>query len=169
MGPEAEVVVLGRAGDGLGVALAAIGTLGIVLAVAYGLVAAVAYPLLLVGGSAYGLVVRYGSVVRLEEHDLVVVQRGREVRYPWADVLEVSWRQDRGGSGPVLRTRGGAYDSPGPNLPEQVAQLPVYGRRAQAAAVAALRAACERHGVRYDGEMERDIALGRRRPRLPSD
>lgn len=51
--------------------------------------------------------------------------------------------------------RGGPYDQPGPNIPAQVAHLPIFGCAAQRAANAALRAAAQQHGVRFSDAMER--------------
>lgn len=133
-GRDPEPVVLGRSGVTVGVAALLAELLVIIVAARLGGLAAAAYPLLLALGTAALLVVHFGSLVRLEDDALVVVTRGRRRRYAWSDALEVSWRHEGGwgGSGPVLRTRGGAYDHPGPNMPAQVARLPIFGARGAA-------------------------------------
>ena len=170
-GRQDEPVALGRSGLGVGVAALLAELVALTAVARLGGLAAVPYLVLLPLGTAALLLFHFGSVVHLERDALVVVTRGRRQSYAWSDVLEVSWRHEGGwsGSGPVLRTRGGAYDQPGPNMPAQVAQLPIFGRRARRTAVVALRAATLRHGVPYSEHLERDIAFGRRRPRLPSD
>jgi hypothetical protein len=165
-----DVVVLGRSGVRTGCVLLAVGVSLVVLFVGAGLVAALTYPVLITGATAWQLLVRGGDTVRLEADALVVVSGRRRTCYAWSDVLEVAWRRHGDfwvGPGPVVRVRGGPYDQPGPNFPSQVASLPVFGHRAGAAAEAALAAAARRHGVRFDPDMERDIATGRRRPQDP--
>ncbi|NAZ83693.1 hypothetical protein GTR02_17920 [Kineococcus sp. R8] len=112
------------------------------------------------------------DTVRLERESIVVLTRAGERAYAWADVLEVSWStpsRSFGGSGPVLRLRGGPFDVPGPNAPAQVAHLPVFGRRATQEAVALLRRVTESHGLTYTPGLVELIDTGKRMPRLPGE
>lgn len=112
---------------------------------------------------------RGNDTVELTEQALVVTRRGVELRrYPWGDVLDLSWRGARLG-GPVLRVRGRPYDVPGPNEPCQVATVPVASRRARDDAIALLQAAARRQGIPYSPTMAPDINKGRGRPQLPGD
>jgi hypothetical protein len=66
------------------------------------------------------LLTRRRDTVVLREDALVVRSRGSERRYPWGDVLELSWRGATWpyfGGGPLARVRGGPWDVPGPNAP----------------------------------------------------
>lgn len=163
-------VVLGRAGVRTGYALMVFGLALTPLLVAAGSVVAV-YSFGLAAATAWQLFARGGEQVALTSDGLVVSGGGRvRARYAWADVLEVSWRRHGSfwvGPGPVLRVTGGPFDEPGPNMPAQVASLPVFGHRAGAAAEASLRSAVQARGIRFDPDMERDIATGRRRPQDP--
>ncbi|WP_380157756.1 hypothetical protein [Kineococcus sp. R86509] len=119
----------------------------------------------------WSVLVHRADRVRLEAEAVVVVRRSGETSYPWAEVLEVSWSTTTwpyAGSGPVLRLRGGAYDTPGPNAPAQIASLPVFGRGA-AESVALLRRAAEVHGVTYTPKLLELITTGKRSPRLPGE
>ena len=163
-------VVIGRSGVRTGYVLLFVGVAFIAFAATAGFVGALGYPVLVTGATAWQLFVRGGDEVRLETDALVVKSGRRYTRYAWHEVLELAWRKHGSffvGPGPVLRVRGGAFDEPGPNLPAQVASLAIFGRRGNQAAEEALRTAAERHGVRFDPHMERDIALGRRRPQDP--
>lgn len=112
------------------------------------------------------------DTVRLEERAIVVVTRRGEKTYAWADVLEVSWQGSSWpytGSGPVLRLRGGPFDTPGPNAPAQIAHLPVFGAVASRQAVDLLRAAATAHQVPYTAKLMELINTGKRMPRLPGE
>jgi hypothetical protein len=111
------------------------------------------------------LLTRRRDTVVLCEDALVVRSRGSERRYPWGDVLELSWRGATWpyfGGGPLARVRGGPWDVPGPNAPAVLATLAVFGQRGRDAAVAALRAAAERHGVPYTDDLAWREGTGRR-------
>lgn len=112
------------------------------------------------------------DTVRLEPEAVVVVTRGGETAYAWADVLEVSWQGPSwpsAGGGPVLRLRGGPFDTPGPNAPAQVAHLPIFGRAASRHAVGLLQGAAAAHQVPYTEKLVELINSGKRMPRLPSE
>ncbi|MBB2903099.1 hypothetical protein FHR75_003941 [Kineococcus radiotolerans] len=111
------------------------------------------------------------DTVRLEEEVIVVVTRRGEKTYAWADVLEVSWQGSwpYAGSGPVLRLRGGPFDTPGPNAPAQIAHLPIFGRAASRQAVDLLRRAAAAHQVPYTAKLIELINTGKRMPRLPGE
>ncbi|ABS04144.1 hypothetical protein Krad_2672 [Kineococcus radiotolerans SRS30216 = ATCC BAA-149] len=112
------------------------------------------------------------DTVRLEEQAIVVVTRRGEKTYAWADVLEVSWQGSSwpyAGSGPVLRLRGGPFDTPGPNAPAQIAHLPIFGRAASRQAVDLLRRAAAAHQVPYTAKLIELINTGKRMPRLPGE
>ncbi len=163
-------VVIGRSGVLTGYVLLLVEVAFIAFAATSGLSAALGYPMLMTGATAWLLFVRGGDEVRLAADALVVKSRGQQIRYVWSEVLEVAWRKQGTflvGPGPVLRVSGGAFDEPGPNMPAQVASLAIFSRRANAAAEDALRSAACRRGVRFDPNMERDIALGKRRPQDP--
>lgn len=112
------------------------------------------------------------DTVRLGPGSMVVVSGDGETAYPWEDVLEVSWSTTAwpyGGSGPVLRLRGGPYEVPGPNAPAQVAQLPVFGRAAVQDAVRSLEEASRARGIPYTPKLLELINSGKRMPRLPGE
>ena len=131
MASAGPVVVIGRAGVRTGYAMLLGGIALIALAVTHGLSGTLLYYLvLLTGATAWQLFVRGGEQVLLEPDALVVVKAGRHRRYAWSDVLEMAWRKHGTlwvGPGPVVRVRGGPFDEPGPNLPAQIASLPVFG------------------------------------------
>lgn len=162
-------VVLGIAGRRAGYRLLTAGALMIVVGVWFRAYSLLPGALFFTVPTAWLLLVRSGDVVRLQDDALVVFTAGRERRYPWSDVLEISWARPVVGPGPMLRVRGGPYDQPGPNIPAQVARLPIFGRGAQRAANAALGAAAQQQGIRFSDTMERNIATDKRRPRLPGE
>jgi hypothetical protein len=95
-------------------------------------------------------------------------------RYAWSDVLEVSWiggtrLMSASLSGPMLRTRGGAYDEPGPNHPARVGSIPIYGRPANEEAAELLRVAAEQHGIPFTPDQTRLVNTGKRPGRQPTD
>lgn len=169
-GGGSGVVVLGRAGVRTAYVLLLASLAAVWAGVELRSVQVVACAAASAGATAWLLLVRGADEVRLEADALVVRSGRRRTRYAWDDVLEVSWRQ-RGslvvGPGLVARIRGGPFDEPGPNLPAEIASPPIFGRRARAAAEHALRTAVLARGIRFDPHMERDIALGRRRPQDP--
>ncbi|GAB3458713.1 hypothetical protein AB1207_09400 [Kineococcus endophyticus] len=73
------------------------------------------------------------------------------------------------GSGPVLRVKGGPYDDPGPNVPAQVAQLALFGRRDTRRAARALAQAAADHGVPFTPGLVELVNSGKRSPRLPGE
>jgi hypothetical protein len=113
-----------------------------------------------------------GDTVTLMDEAVVVRSRGAQTVWPWEQVLEVSWSSATwpySGSGPVLRVKGGAYDDPGPNVPAQVASLPLFGAREQQAAVRAFRSVAEERGLVFTPGLVDLITSGKRRPRLPGE
>ncbi|MGI4893919.1 MAG: hypothetical protein ACRYF3_02265 [Janthinobacterium lividum] len=65
--------------------------------------------------------------------------------------------------------RGGPFDTPGPNSPGQIAQLPVFGRRASRDAVRRVQEAAAVHAVPYTAGLIELINSGKRMPRLPGE
>ncbi|MEZ0494356.1 hypothetical protein AB2L28_19135 [Kineococcus sp. TBRC 1896] len=113
-----------------------------------------------------------GDVVVLAPDALVVRNRDGEHRFAWDDVLEVSWSSGSWpalGGGPVLRTRGGPYDEPGPNSPAQVAQLALFGRRGTRRAARAVADVAAQHGVPFTPGLLDLVQRGKRSPRLPGE
>lgn len=160
-----ETVVIGRRHWAIGLLVL---SLELALAVGFG-------DLFLLGLAlaTAGLLVHFRTVVRLEGDALVVVSTRGTRRYPWSEILEVSWMPGSGfmnaWSGPVLRVKGGAWDEPGPNLPGRVASLLLFGRSANKEAADQLADTAGRHGVPYTADLLKLINSGRRRPRLPGE
>ena len=110
--------------------------------------------------------VRTAPQVLLEPDALVVRHRKTERRFIWATILEGSWGSGGlGRTGPMLRTVGSSFATPGPVMPTVVASWLLPGRHAQLA----FAAACEERGIPYTPQLRRLIAQGQRRPRLPGD
>ncbi len=164
-----ETVVIGRRHWAIGLLML---SLELALAVGFG-----GFPnlflLFLALLTAGGLLVHFRTVVRLEGDALVVVSTRGNRRYPWSEILEVSWMAGSGfmnaWSGPVLRVKGGAWDEPGPNLPGRVASLLLFGRSANKEAADQLADTARRHGLPYTADLLKLINSGRRRPRLPGE
>lgn len=114
-----------------------------------------------------------GDEVDFEEDALVVRTRtGRERRYPWADVLELSWSSPlptSAGSGPVARVRGTAFDSPGPTTPAQVAVVLLAGHASRRWGRDQVRRAAARHGIPFTDDLIAAVNSGRRSARLPGE
>ncbi|RKS71529.1 hypothetical protein CLV35_3329 [Motilibacter peucedani] len=125
------------------------------------------YPLFYGVFLAAATVSRWGDRVRLEPEALVVVRKGVRTTYPWDDLLELSWHRGAVTSGPVARTRGTVWDTPGPAAPAQLGSvvLPLW---ASGGARRLLEDAAREHGVPFTPDLRGVIARGRL-PRLPSD
>lgn len=101
---------------------------------------------------AYVIVAHRHQTVMIDDRGLTVETARGDTTYLWADLLEVAWVGSllpNHGPGLVVRLRGGPWDIPGPNVPAQVATLPVFGREGHRRAKEALRQACHKHGVLF--------------------
>lgn len=114
-----------------------------------------------------------GDEVHFTDDALVVRPRtGVEKRYPWADVLELSWSAPHwlmSGSGPVARIRGSAYDTPGPTSPGQLAAVLLAGHDDRLWGRQQVRRAAARHGIPFTDDLVNLVSSGRRPARLPGE
>ncbi|PRY15321.1 hypothetical protein [Kineococcus rhizosphaerae] len=106
--------------------------------------------------------------------DALVVRhpRGGEQRYPWQDVLELSWAPlgwPRLGAGPVARVRGSVYATPGPASPAQLATVVLVGVPARRWGRLQVRRAAALHAIPFTDDLLQLIETGKRRPRLPGE
>lgn len=114
-----------------------------------------------------------GDEVHFTDDALVVRPRtGAEKRYPWADVLELSWSAPHwpmSGSGPVARVRGNAYATPGPTSPAQLAAVRLAGHEHRLWGREQVRRAAARHGIPFTDDLVTLVGSGRRPARLPGE
>lgn len=143
------------------VTLRSLGVRGLLLTVAAQAVVSVV--LILLGASWPALVfpwllvlafaARLRATVIIDDLGISTRQSGGQ-QFAWADLLAISWQNGigLGGSGPVVRPRGGPYDIPGPNALVVVASLSL-SRGAQRSARAALKEAAGAHGVPWSDDL----------------
>lgn len=114
-----------------------------------------------------------GDEVDFTADALVVRFRtGRERRFPWEDVLELSWSSpllSTTGSGPVARVRGNAFDSPGPTSPTRLAAVLLVGQENRRWGREQVRRAAARHRIPFSDDLIADADSGRRKARLPGE
>ncbi|GAB3457747.1 hypothetical protein AB1207_17170 [Kineococcus endophyticus] len=114
-----------------------------------------------------------GDEVHFTDDALVVRPRtGVEKRYPWADVLELSWSAPHwlmSGSGPVARISGSAYDTPGPTSPGQLAAVLLAGHDDRLWGRRQVRRVAARHGIPFTDDLVNLVSSGRRPARLPGE
>lgn len=150
--------------------LAVVGVLGLI-----GDPAALFLPgyLLVIAGITLWRVRVGGDEVDFTDDALVVRPRkGEEKRYAWGDVLELSWsplQWPTPGAGPVARVRGGAFETPGPTAPAQLATVVLAGYENRRWGREQVRRAAARHGIPFTDDLITVISTGRRKPRLPGE
>jgi hypothetical protein len=132
------------------------------------------------GGSWAGAVMSalwlpyYGWIATRRDDDVSLTEAGMTVRkrdgerfFAADDILEATW--GTAGllqTGPVLRTvTGSSIAGPTPTFPAAVAALFLPARDQRAT----FTSWCEQHDIPYSAHLQRDIARGRRRARLPGD
>ncbi|MGI4896384.1 MAG: hypothetical protein ACRYF3_14855 [Janthinobacterium lividum] len=114
-----------------------------------------------------------GDEVDFTPDELVVrCRNGREKRYLWQDVLELSWSSSHWGnpgSGPVARVRGSAFDTPGPTTPGQLGAVLLAGYDSRAWGRRQVRTAAAAHGIPFTDDLITIVNSGRRGARLPGE
>ncbi|MEW1957497.1 hypothetical protein [Kineococcus sp. NPDC059986] len=114
-----------------------------------------------------------GDQVDFTDDALVVrFRNGQEKRYPWSDVLELSWSSPHwanAGSGPVARVRGSAYDTPGPTSPAQLGAVLLAGHDNRLWGRQQVQRAAAAHGIPFTDDLITAINSGSRKARLPGE
>jgi hypothetical protein len=114
-----------------------------------------------------------GDQIDFTDEALVVrFRNSQERRYPWSDVMELSWSSPHWantGSGPVARVRGSAFDTPGPTSPAQLGAVLLAGHENRLWGRQQVQRAAAAHGIPFTDDLITVINSGQRKARLPGE